>query len=350
MNNNIKLSVIVPVYNTELFIVKCISSILEYKGGDIEVIIVDDGSPDGAISMVRENFSDVRLKILRQENSGLSSARNSGIKIAQGEYIMHLDSDDYLSSGCISKILSEIDKANGFDVLIFDINIVSADGCVSSVWHDGALEEDRIYSGISYLEQYFMGLGSPAIWNKVWRRTLYLNNSISHPQFLSYGEDGSTTPRLLFFATKIKKLNIPMINYVQHGASMMSNKRNIDIKISSYKKAFAIVDSFFIAEADCDWYFRFKSSFKINYLYEVVFYKYYLSREICRSKESRDFYMQFLRDVKELNYLYSWSTINAIKRSLIVFCYKLFGIFGDVSKFVIDVIIGFIFRRVKKIL
>lgn len=91
----IKLSVIVPVYNVEKYIEECISSLLNQTIKEIEIIVVDDGSCDNSIELVKR-FKDKRIKIIYQENKGLSAARNTGIREANGDYIVFIDSDDFI--------------------------------------------------------------------------------------------------------------------------------------------------------------------------------------------------------------------------------------------------------------
>lgn len=91
-------SVIVPIYNVEKYIDRCLNSIINQKLEDIEIILVDDGSPDNC-PQICENYrkKDDRIKVIHKENEGLGYARNSGIKIANGKYISFIDSDDYIS-------------------------------------------------------------------------------------------------------------------------------------------------------------------------------------------------------------------------------------------------------------
>ena len=90
-----KLSIIVPVYNVEKYINECIKSLLELTIDNFEIIVVDDGSKDKSISIVK-SFNDNRIKIIYKKNGGLSSARNAGLKEAIGEYVAFVDSDDYI--------------------------------------------------------------------------------------------------------------------------------------------------------------------------------------------------------------------------------------------------------------
>lgn len=103
-----KLSFIVPVYNVEQYIEQCINSLLKQDFQDIEIIIVNDGTKDNSIQIIEKNFIDNRIKIVHQENKGLSEARNTGLKVARGEYVWFFDSDDWLSLFSLSDIVSNL--------------------------------------------------------------------------------------------------------------------------------------------------------------------------------------------------------------------------------------------------
>ncbi|MDR1196141.1 MAG: glycosyltransferase family 2 protein [Endomicrobium sp.] len=97
MENNLAISVIVPVYNVEKYLARCLDSLLAQTFGDFEIICVNDGSADGSLKILQDYAArDPRIKIINQQNQGLSMARNNGLKIAQGKYIYFLDSDDYI--------------------------------------------------------------------------------------------------------------------------------------------------------------------------------------------------------------------------------------------------------------
>lgn len=112
-----KVSVIVPVYKTEKYINRCIDSILSQTFSDIEVILVDDGSPDNCPKICDEYATkDSRVKVIHQKNSGVSSARNAGLKVCCGEYLLFVDADDYISSDMIENLFLAIGKK--YDVAI----------------------------------------------------------------------------------------------------------------------------------------------------------------------------------------------------------------------------------------
>ena len=104
---NVKISIIVPVFNVEKYLSECLNSLINQTLKDIEIICVDDGSTDSSPSILEEfRNKDERIKVIRQENSGVSVARNNGLAIAQGEYVGFVDSDDWVDADFFEKLYS----------------------------------------------------------------------------------------------------------------------------------------------------------------------------------------------------------------------------------------------------
>ena len=142
MKNDIKISVIVPIYKVEKYLRRCIDSIINQTFKNIEIILVNDGSPDNCPKICEEyKNKDNRIIIINQENQGLSVARNSGIRIARGQYLVFIDSDDYIEEDMIEYLYEGIVK--------YDVDI-SCCGYVA-VYDNGIKEkitvpsEDTIY-------------------------------------------------------------------------------------------------------------------------------------------------------------------------------------------------------------
>ena len=126
--NNPKVSVIIPVYNTQFWLRECLDSVLRQTLGDFEVICVDDGSTDRSASILQEYAKkDARFRIIFQENQGQSAARNAGLKAARGEYIYFLDSDDYIEPDLLETACRELDNKN-LDIVLFDTHIFGEKG------------------------------------------------------------------------------------------------------------------------------------------------------------------------------------------------------------------------------
>ena len=113
-----KFSIIVPVYKVEAYLPQCVNSILEQGYGDFELILVDDGSPDNSPQMCDGYaLADSRIRVVHKENGGLSSARNAGIEVAVGEYLVFVDSDDWIDAGCLQEFANVLQR-NPVDVLM----------------------------------------------------------------------------------------------------------------------------------------------------------------------------------------------------------------------------------------
>lgn len=117
-----KVTVIIPVFNVEKYIIKCLDSIINQKLIEIEIIVINDGSTDNSLQII-ENFvkNNERVLILNQINNGLSEARNTGIKYSKGEYIYFIDRDDYLDDNCLFDLYNEAVTKN-LDIIFFDAN------------------------------------------------------------------------------------------------------------------------------------------------------------------------------------------------------------------------------------
>lgn len=131
-----KISIIVPVYNVESYICKCVDSILVQSYKQIEIILVDDGSPDRCPEICDEYArKDKRIKVIHQENGGLSAARNSGIKVASGEYISFVDSDDYIDSDFIEQMYTCAEETNA-DIVCCGMSVINSNRTLISVPED----------------------------------------------------------------------------------------------------------------------------------------------------------------------------------------------------------------------
>ena len=124
-----KLSFILPIYKVEKYLQQCVDSILSQAGDDCEIILVDDGSPDGC-GVICDNYAQnhKNIKVIHKPNGGLGDARNAGLKAASGEYITFVDSDDYIAPGAVEKMLSWI-RTQSADVCFLELSKVFPDGC-----------------------------------------------------------------------------------------------------------------------------------------------------------------------------------------------------------------------------
>lgn len=184
------ISVIVPVYNAEKYIYDCIDSIIEQTYTKIEIILVDDGTPDNCGKICDEySKRDDRVKVVHQKNGGQFSARISGIKKASGEYLVFLDADDMIKTTAIQTIVDKINQVD-CDMLIFE---ASRTNDFSGKYMDIPLEKNKVYSGESLKEIYRLALTTGKLncmCMKVVKSDLInINNDFSEYYHIRNGED-----------------------------------------------------------------------------------------------------------------------------------------------------------------
>ena len=168
------ISIIVPIYNVEKYLSKCIDSILAQTYNDIEVILVDDGSPDNC-PMICDEYAqkDNRVIVIHQKNAGVSAARNAGLKVAQGEYIGFVDADDYINENMYSEMISAFQKYS-VELAICGYNYVNENGDINREYNCSDVEVVNQYC-VYY--RYFdipptIRLG---VCNKLFKRNLLMN-------------------------------------------------------------------------------------------------------------------------------------------------------------------------------
>lgn len=298
---DLKVSIIIPVYNVEKFLEECILSILNQTYKNLEIIVVNDGSKDNSVNIIEKFLKkDSRIKVINKKNGGLSSARNAGIEIATGDYLMHVDGDDFLKNDVIEKMITKIEKSKeNVDVAIGDIELQYESG-ISKTKKDSDMKDGEIYNGLHYLEKYFfVGKACYSSCNKLWKRSLYIDNNIRHPLEISLGEDSNTVVRLMLHAKKILKLDSSVYNYRINEGSMTNLKTK---KILEYKKSIELLESYF-SERDMSEYFKkYKTSHTFFSLYEYVLYL--SKRDILKIYENNSNYITtrnlFKNDIKNI--------------------------------------------------
>lgn len=192
-----KLSFVVPVYNVEQYIVKCISSLLQQDYDDYEIIIVDDGSPDKSIEMLQSTISDKRITIVHQSNAGLSAARNTGLKHSRGEYVWFVDSDDWIAENCMGNI---VEYLNGCDILYFNSHYNVSDSTTTASAQNFTETNGKHLSmkDIHYPVQYY-----------IYRRAFIEKSNLCFEVGLLH-EDTLFTPIALYLAHDIVPYNQPV--------------------------------------------------------------------------------------------------------------------------------------------
>ncbi len=209
-----KISVIVPVYNTSKYLKKCFDSILLQKYKNIELIIINDGSTDNSLEVIKEyQKKDNRIIVIDKKNSGQADCRNIGIDASTGDYLMFVDSDDYLEMNALEILIKYINDKN-CDILCFDY---------FSVIDDKKIHETSINNYTNDIKRNYY-LSNPSPWNKIFKTKILKEKGFKFLVGYIY-EDLATIPLTTFYADKIDYINIPLYNYIMRSGSTMHQKR-----------------------------------------------------------------------------------------------------------------------------
>jgi len=221
-----KLTVMIPVYNVENYLAKCLDSVIYPELENYEIVLVNDGSTDssGDICNDYQSKNPSLIRVITTPNGGLGAARDVGINNSKGAYSLFLDSDDYLAPNAIPEIMETLSL--DYDMCIFDVRTVNEEGKQVRYVH-GCQKE-----GFLTLEEFpELLFEQPSAWNKIYRRSLFTENRIYYPGRVWY-EDMYVTPWLYIKCQKIYSVHKSWHNYLMRAGSITNNKntsRNLEI-------------------------------------------------------------------------------------------------------------------------
>lgn len=216
------ISVIVPIYNVEKYLDRCVDSIINQTYKNLEIILVDDGSPDNCPQMCDDYAKkDSRIKVVHKENGGLSDARNAGMKVATGEYVSFIDSDDYISLDFYETLLQTmIDN----DSDIVECSVVKFYENEKFVEYNDDLKVTN-YDTLDGLEGLINeNPFKQHVWNKLYKTNIALDIPYAVGKL---NEDEFWTYQIFGKAKKVTRINKTMYYYFQRGSSIMGNGYNI---------------------------------------------------------------------------------------------------------------------------
>lgn len=230
------ISVIIPVYNAEKYIKRAVESVLMQTYREIEVIIVDDGSTDGSVS-VCTSIDDVRIKVIRQENAGPAQARNTGLENANGEFVCFLDADDYLEPNFIEVLYKGILQV---DISICGYNVVSQESKKITVYKP---REEIVTSTVAVDRVLHQKSVSGFLWNKMFRKSIILKNNLHFMPSIFVGEDLLFVLYYLSFAVNAMFIKDVLYNYIYIETSISHNIDNRKLTLlDTYSEAYTIFD------------------------------------------------------------------------------------------------------------
>lgn len=225
-----KMSIIVPIYNVDEYLERCICSILAQTFADFELILVNDGSTDQS-GLICDNYQimDQRIKVIHKQNEGVSVARNIALDIAEGKYIIFCDSDDSWKKGLLQKVYEVAEKRNS-DCTIFNYDKISGNKVIwQSNFVDGVFEMLDESSRMKYLMEYFFRYRHGyEVWSRVFKNEIIKRH---HLRFCTncnnFAEDYGFVAKYLLYAKRIICLPESMYNYYLRENSMMSNSSSL---------------------------------------------------------------------------------------------------------------------------
>ena len=216
MANFPKISVIVPVYNTEKYLHRCIDSVLAQTYKDFELLLIDDGSKDSSGTICDEYAAqDTRVRVFHKENGGVSSARNAGLAIASGDWIMHLDGDDWIEPDMLERLIQK-GEDTGADIVMGDFLFAYSDRDILYSLPDW--DNNKTAS----LNRYITSVWT-CVWGGIHKRSLYEEYQLKSPQGVTYCEDFHLMARLCYHAKKVVNVHQPFYHYRQQEGSVMHN-------------------------------------------------------------------------------------------------------------------------------
>lgn len=211
------ISVIVPVYKVEKYLDKCVQSIVDQTYRELEIILVDDGSPDRCGVMCDSwAAKDARIKVIHKRNGGLSDARNAGLTVAKGKYIAFVDSDDWIDANYVYYLYQAIQETGAGIAACDSCTVMENDGMPLPLWEEPTIQSCTPEEAIGDILQ---GKGFRAVaWNKLYHRQ-YLEGEC-YPVG-KHHEDEFFTYRILAKAEKLAYVDLPLYVYLQRGGSIM---------------------------------------------------------------------------------------------------------------------------------
>lgn len=275
------LSVVVPVYNVEMYLERCINMLLGFDPSYVDIILVDDGSTDDS-GTICDNYATIsNFSIIHKENGGLSDARNAGLQLVNSEYVWFVDSDDYIEKDKCKDILERLQFSRP-DILVMNYS-KDMNGIKKPFIH--SIPNGTILSGIEYMKraikcsEYVI-----PVWSNVYKYDLFLNLNFKKG---IYHEDELITPHLFLKSNKVFVSNISAYNYVYRENSIVNSekyKKNITDMFEVFTENCKFFENYV---DDCDLLFLLKNDIAEKIVYTLS--RYNISNKDIERYISYDF-------------------------------------------------------------
>lgn len=222
-------TIIIPVYNVELYLRECLDSVLNQGFESCELICINDGSTDGSLAILEEYAQKYPKQVIvfTQLNSGLSATRNKGVEMAKGDYLLFLDSDDMLTEGSLTRLAQKVENKR-IDIVAFNSELYFENEQRFEPNSTFNHAENQLFAkGMDYFDAFVAkrGWGPSAVCFYLFKRELFVKNNLKFEIGLLH-EDELFMPQVLYYAGKISIINEALYTYRIHGASITRTQKD----------------------------------------------------------------------------------------------------------------------------
>ena len=233
-----KISIIVPIYNVEEYLPRCLKSIIDQSFKDFEVILINEIGTDNS-GVICEEFAsqDSRIRLFQRERGGVAGARNVGLRAAIGEYITFVDADDFLEDAALEKMYNKAVETN-VDIVICDY---------TKIFKNKIEPVYRAFKGKTEFINQLLEWSSieNALWAKLFKRHLFIDEGIYFIEKLDYGEDYSVLSRLFYVSNAVSKLDAYLYNYERRNVNAATNTKLTEKKVWDLVNSNRLITDFF---------------------------------------------------------------------------------------------------------
>lgn len=295
-----KISAIIPIYNTSLYLSKCIDSILEQTYPDFEIICIDDGSTDTSLQICKQ-YADKNenIRVYQQSNQGVAAARNLGLKHATGEYVSFVDSDDWLEPDMYEKLVRSAEE-NKSDVVVTNIFMVDESGKKEA--RNNLDRVPEVFDNMKLVQYAFEREAHKSItawvWNKLFRRDYIAKRQILFDKKLMIGEDVEFLVRLLMEECVVSYCNEPLYNHYARKNSLSKEfiPRKYDDRLKAYEKSIDVLERNGVENSAIIWLKNFYCFHAANYVEMAI-----KNNQIELAREKKQAIKKYIVEYSEIN-------------------------------------------------
>lgn len=285
----VKLSIIVPVYNTEKYIVNCLDSLVNQNLEEIEIICVNDGSTDRSLEILeRYAGEDERIQIITKENDGLGAARNTGIDAAQGKYIGFVDSDDFADPNMFRLLVKAAESADA-DVAIGNVYLYYDDSKKTVPYRDQKFYQTLNRVGVFRAKDVPEIVENIGVWDRIYRRQFIENHKLRNPEHVIY-EDALFSFQTSVLAERLVECSEAVYFYRKNTGSAITDK---EVWLDSYKFDF-LKNNFLIRD--------FLIEQNVYEIYKASYWKYFYTNALWHQSNILQYadFKRFFMDARRM--------------------------------------------------